>query len=345
MKKSLSLLILSLGLMGCNPSDSVMTEPTRSPITLLIEEQIQLAWQQLVAESTAYNQLTTDFCQPDATNDIGLLQAQWKKTMLRWQTSETLSQLMLEENMEGWRFQFWPDKKNLTGRKVEARVAAENPIPILSDSVILQGLSAAEYLLFDQQVLEALNQKPSAYCQFLIENSESILANSQELQQQWQSNGTFFTKAVALENATENPLSLDGWVLNTLDSQTARLKKELSLPFSDKRTNLYLAESWRSGQSLEHIRQVISTFHAMTALASQQTGNTHPEQWQEINNRLNSLSQSVDTLPHRFSEVIEQDKIEDLKQFKIQVDNLHASVVAVSKDLHVPLGFNSSDGD
>lgn len=345
MKKYIKLIILSLSLTGCDQFLPEKLDLSRPPMTILLEDQIQPRYTSLVSEASNLRNLASEFCLNPDNKNFGLLQQQWRTTMLSWQSAEAVSQLMLEENMEGWRFQFWPDKKNLTGRKVEERLKNKEPIPLLSDSVILQGLSASEYLLFDAKATDALALKKTEYCQFLLENTEALLANSMELQQDWETSGSFHNKLMAMERG-KNALGLNGWVLNSLDTQTARLKKELALPLGKSRTNLFMAESWRSRQSLENIRTVLAAFDALVALAIEQSANTEQAAvWQDIVLELDNLSLSIQNLPYDFTTAIEQGRTKELKQLKEQIYSLSTQIMKTAGQLEVPLGFNSSDGD
>ncbi len=340
MKKYLKLIILSLGLTGCDPFFPGRLDLSRSPMTVLLEDQIQPRYTSLVSEASNLRNLASEFCLNPDNKNFGLLQQQWRTAMLSWQSAEAVSQLMLEESMEGWRFQFWPDKKNLTGRKVEERLKNTAPTPQLSDSVILQGLSASESLLFD-----ALALKKTEYCQFLIENTEALFANSMELQQNWEKSGSYYIKLMAMERG-KNTLGLNGWVLNSLDAQTSRLKKELTLPLGNSRTNLFMAESWRSRQSLENIRTVLAAFDALVALAIEQSASQDQAAvWQDIVLELDSLSLSMQNLPYDFTTAIEQGRAEELRSLKEQINSLSTQIVKTASKLKVPLGFNSSDGD
>ena len=345
MKKYLTLIILSLALSGCDQFFPEKLDLSRSPMTVLLEDQIQPRYTSLVSEASNLRNLASEFCLNPDNKNFGLLQQQWRTTMLSWQSAEAVSQLMLEENMEGWRFQFWPDKKNLTGRKVEERLKSTAPVPIMSDSVILQGLSASEYLLFDSQANDALALKKTEYCQFLVENTEALYANSLDLQQNWEKSGNYYNKLMAMERG-QNALGLNGWVLNSLDAQTARLKKELALPLGKNRTNLFLAESWRSRQSLENIRTVLATFDSLVALAIEQSANQDQASlWQGIVLELDNLSLSMQNLPYDFTTAIEQGRTEELQQLKEQINSLSQQIVKTAGKLQAPLGFNSSDGD
>ncbi len=345
MKMYLKLIILSLSLSGCDQFFSEQLDLSRSPMTVLLEDQIHPRYTSLVSEASSLRNLASEFCLNPDNKNFGLLQQQWRTTMLSWQSAEAVSQLMLEENMEGWRFQFWPDKKNLTGRKVEERLKSKTPIPLLSDSVILQGLSASEYLLFDTKANNALALKKTEYCQFLIENTEALFANSMESQQNWEKSGSYYIKLMAMERG-KNALGLNGWVLNSLDAQTSRLKKELALPLGKNRTNLFMAESWRSRQSLENIRTVLVAFDALVALAIEQSASQEQAAvWQNIVLELDNLSLSMQNLPYDFTTAIKQGRADELRSLKEQINSLSTQIVRTASKLEIPLGFNSSDGD
>jgi predicted lipoprotein len=67
--------------------------------------------------------------------------------------------------------QFWPDKKNLVGRQVEQLVNGDKPVDAAAlgkSSVVVRGLSAYEYILFDSKPDVASAEQKARYCPLLV---------------------------------------------------------------------------------------------------------------------------------------------------------------------------------
>ncbi len=326
---------------GC----SQQTTGERSDFEALLIDQIQPRYTALVQQSENYSTAIREYCfQPNAER-LEHTRENWRSAMLSWQSAETVSQLMLAEDMEGWRFQFWPDKKNLTGRKVKQRVQQSEPLGLMSDSVILQGFSASEYLLFDSEVDFLETNRIKMNCVFLEANASAIVTNSTELQNRWINSGSYQKRLLALESET-GKLDMSGWVLNTLDVQIARLKRELSLPLGKKRPNLYLAESWRSQQSLQNIRESLTAMLSMVALTGARAGNEKQiALWADLSRQIIAVQALARQLPDGFSEAIDSGKLNELRHLEVELKVLGKQVVSGAKTLNVALGFNASDGD
>ncbi len=336
MKKYLKLIIVTAVLVGCDPFSQTDIEVARSPITVLLDDQIQPRYAHLVSQAAILREHSAGFCHNAENREVGLLQQQWRNTMLSWQAVAVVSELMLEENMDGWRMQFWPDKKNLVGRKIETRLKNKTPVALMSDSVILQGLSATEYLLFDAKAEPALAAKKAEYCRFLLDNTTALHTNASELMNNWQPAGSYYQKLMLLKQQ-ENALAF--WVLNSLDSQTTRLKKELGLPLGKQRSNPLLAESWRSGQSLANIRTVLATFAELIAVAAD------AKHMKELAHEVSDLSLTMQKLPDDFTTAFSQGKENELRKIQQQLNRLSEKISKTANSLGVPLGFNASDGD
>ena len=70
-----------------------------------------------------------------------------------WSALQPLQLGPLAEGNLAWQVQFWPDKKNLVARQVEellTRTPQLSQADLDQGSVVVQGLSAYEYVLFDQ---------------------------------------------------------------------------------------------------------------------------------------------------------------------------------------------------
>lgn len=111
--------------------------------TLLAE-----AGSQLEASAQAY-------CDAPDAEARTRLEDDWLEAYQAWQGVRFVDFGPIEQQSRAWQLQFWPDNKNLVGRKVQAWLNTDAPSTIeaiAADSVAVQGFPALEYLLFDEHM-------------------------------------------------------------------------------------------------------------------------------------------------------------------------------------------------
>ena len=159
----------------------------------------------------------------------------------------------LAEGNRAWQVQFWPDKKDLVGRQVE-QLLKNNPqvdaAALAKASVVVQGLSAYEYILFDSKIDLADAATKARYCPLL----EAIGTHQQQLAQdilaRWKNDGGMLTQMSKFPNdryadAHEAIAELLRVQVTALDM----LKKKLGTPLGRQSKGIpqpYQAEAWRS---------------------------------------------------------------------------------------------------
>ena len=120
--------------------------------------------------------------------ELESLKSQWHQTMVAWmalQGQERGPEKALEQS---WNIQFWPDKKNTTGRKMTALTGQSKTwtqAQISQQSVTVQGLGSVEWLLYDRASSLSSSQ---ATCQTGIAIAENIAANAETIATAWQTN-------------------------------------------------------------------------------------------------------------------------------------------------------------
>ncbi|MFT8162359.1 imelysin family protein, partial [Salmonella enterica] len=85
--------------------------------------------------------------------------------------------------------QFWPDKKNLVARQVTALLGAKPNLTqadLDGASVVVQGLSAYEYVLFDKTIDLGDSATKARYCPLLTSIGEHQQQLAAGVLQQWE---------------------------------------------------------------------------------------------------------------------------------------------------------------
>lgn len=141
-----SLAALALG--ACSPQDpqAVTSAAIAKQVILPTYSRWVEADRQLAVSALA-------FC--EGKENLDTARADFLHAQKAWAELQPLLIGPLAEGNRSWQVQFWPDKKNLVGRQVEQLVTANPQIDaaaLAKSSVVVQGLSAYEYILFDSKI-------------------------------------------------------------------------------------------------------------------------------------------------------------------------------------------------
>lgn len=174
-----SLAAIALG--ACSPQDpqAVTSAAIAKSVILPTYTRWAEADKQLAVSALAY-------CQGKETLETA--RADFLHAQKAWAELQPLLIGPLAEGNRSWQVQFWPDKKNLVGRQVEQLVIAQPQIDaaaLAKSSVVVQGLSAYEYILFDAKPDVANAEQKAKYCPLLIAIGERQKQLAEEILQGW----------------------------------------------------------------------------------------------------------------------------------------------------------------
>jgi predicted lipoprotein len=208
-------------------------------------------------EADQLSQSFSEYClssESEQATSKQMLKEQWHQTMHAWmalQGQERGPEKALEQS---WNIQFWPDKKNTTGRKMSAMTKQERlwtAEEVSQESVTVQGLGAIEWLLYDPA--SVLGQSESV-CQAGDAIAQNLSNNAEIIHRAWQ----------------ENPWkSLDDkqWqaeYISMLSNQLEYSMKKMSRPLANfGKPRPYFAESWRSETSMINLEANIAALQAL----------------------------------------------------------------------------------
>jgi len=268
----------------------------------------------------------------------------------------------LAEHNLAWRVQFWPDKKNLVGRQVE-QLLKKNPAPDVAtlekSSVVLQGLSAAEYILFDPAISLADSAQKSRYCPLL----QSIAQNQQNLSQSvleqlTEKDGLLAALGLFPNERYAEPIEAISALMQVNVTALDSLKKKLGTPIGRlNKGNLQpmQAEFWRSDMGLMTISAAIASSQALWE------GNMHlglrdlldaekdAALIERINQAFVQANQTVTAggIPPKLSKELKDDegraRLDALYEALNRLHRLHQQDLVST--LGIQLGFNANDGD
>jgi len=268
----------------------------------------------------------------------------------------------LAEHNLAWRVQFWPDKKNLVGRQVE-QLLKKNPAPDVAtlekSSVVVQGLSAAEYILFDPSINLEDSAVKSRYCpllQSIAQNQQNLSANV--LAQLDAKEGLLAAFSAFPNERYDEPLEAISELMRVNVTALDSLKKKLGTPLGRlNKGNLQpmQAEFWRSDLGLSSISATIAASQALwegnrgLGLRDLLKGSEHEALIPRIDQAFAQANQDVVAggVPPKLAKELKDEagraRLDKLYESLNRLHRLHQQELVTA--LGIQLGFNANDGD
>lgn len=265
----------------------------------------------------------------------------------------------LAEGNLTWQVQFWPDKKNLVAHQIE-NLLRQKPKLTQADldqaSVVVQGLSAYEYLLFDESLNLADASQRQRYCPLLIAIGKHQQTLSAEILQQWQGDAGMAVQLKRFPNSRyADAQEAIAEILRAKVSALDGLKKKLGVPLGQQSKGVpqpLQAEAWRSQSTLSNLAASLATAERLW-LGVRQDGirSLLSEDQAELARRLDqAFSDSrgqLAALQRPLDELLADKAGRDqLNAFYDSLDRLHRlHERELAKVLGIQLGLNAHDGD
>lgn len=301
------------------------------------------------------------FCASPGAQGLKKIQARWRDTMNAWQRLQWVRFGPITRDNDDWKLQFWPDKKNILQRKVQDILDGTDPITTESlarASVMVQGLSAQELLLFDP-AFATVERFSGRQCDLLLANTRLTARVVKRLAQQWEDpqwlrdwfnpNPRPGVTAAQIRNSE---------LLDAMLTQVERIKRDklgepLGLKTRDKKPNGYFAESWRSQHSLVNIRHNLQALQQLASpsegyglfllLKEKQQDTVAEELIIRLDNVDLALQQIHGPLQDAVTDVAQQDALQSSYRSVGELASFIKQKLAPA--LGLTLGFNASDGD
>lgn len=351
-RSPLGLILLCLTLTACSPSDP--QQQVSRALTDGVLLPIYSAWHEADRQLASSGQA---FC-VDQQNLAEARQA-FASAQSVWAAMQPAILGPLAQGNLAWQIQFWPDKKNLVARQVETLL---NSKPTLTStdldksSVVVQGLTAYEYLLFDPAIDLNNAEQKARYCPLLVaigEHQENLAA---EVLARWQSEDGMAAQLKNFPNAryADAPEAL-AELLRAQVSAIDGLKKKLGTPMGRQSKGLpqpYQAEAWRSNASLANLAASLASAERIWLGAEQDgiqalLGSDQESLKQRINAAYSDTRQRLAAAKRPLGELLADEagraELNALYESLSILHRLHE--VDLAKTLGIQLGFNAHDGD
>lgn len=281
------------------------------------------------------------------------------EAQLAWAGLQPLLVGPMGEGNRAWQVQFWPDKKNLVGRQVTALLKNKPDVTradLESASVVVQGLSAYEYILYDQAVDLSDDQTKARYCPLLQAIGEHQQQLGSDILQVWQSKDGMQAQLSSFPNERyAEPAEAIADILRVQVTALDGLKKKLGAPLGRQTKGYpqpFQAEAWRSDATLGSLDAAIAGAQQLWQ-GQPDKGMKHliPSDKADLAGRIEAAyattRQQLAGLDQPFSVLLAN---EGGRQ---QLDTLYSNIDALhrlhqgelAKALGVQIGFNAHDGD
>lgn len=344
--------LLGLALLGCGQQDP------RAKVSAALADGVLLpaynSWQE------ADRQLAVNaeaFCAGNA--DLGTARQAFLGAQSAWAGLQPLLVGPLAEGNRAWQIQFWPDKKNLVQRQVEALLKSKpqlNNDDLAKASVVVQGLTAYEYMLFDPALDLTQAEQKARYCPLLQAIGQHQQALAVQIMDEWQGKPGMAEQLKAFPNeryADANEAIAD--LLRVQVTALDGLKKKLGAPMGRQSKGIpqpYQAEAWRSAASLANLGAALANAELLwhgsnrdgiqTLLGDDQAdlANRIDAAYQDTRQRLAALDKPLGDL---LADEAGRAALNELYDSLNRLHRLQESELA--KALDVQIGFNAHDGD
>lgn len=346
------LALLTLALTACSPADpqQQVSRALSDGVLLPIYNAWSQADQQLAASGQA-------FCA--GSQSLSEARQAFSTAQSAWAAVQPALFGPLAEGNRAWQIQFWPDKKNLVARQVEALInknAALTPADLDKSSVVVQGLTAYEYLLFDPSIDLNNAEQKARYCPLIVAIGQHQQVLAADVLAQWQSKDGMAAQLKSFPNAryAEAPEAV-AEVLRTQVSAIDGLKKKLGTPLgrqSKGQPQPFQAEAWRSQASLANLAASLASAERIWLGAEQDgiqalLGSDQAPLKQRIDAAYSDTRQRLASAKRPLGELLSDDAgRSELNALYDSLNTLHRLHEAeLAKTLGIQLGFNAHDGD
>ncbi|MBR9903091.1 MAG: imelysin family protein [Gammaproteobacteria bacterium] len=305
---------------------------------------VEMQYAELSAASERLEASAARFCQGPDEALRQRLENDWLNAYQTWQAVRFIQFGPVEQNSRGWQLQFWPDRKNLVGRKVNGWLKATSALDaqaITGDSVAVQGFPALEYLLYDDAMDGQALSDPAA-CDLMQAITTHIADTTNALHRDWQAFGEHY---LGTSDYTETTLASAIQALELLEDK--RLGEPMGLKGAP--ANGYLAEAWRSGNSVRLVESSLEGLRTgflpgLTALLREAEALPLAEAFRDQLDK--TLAQAREQPSGLVLALDDEAAFRGLQSLYLDISQLrHLLGNEIAGELGLVRGFNSSDGD
>ena len=343
---------LGLLLSACAPSD-----PFAETSKALANEVLLPAYTQWAETNRRMAASSIAFCA--GNEELEDAREAFLQAQFAWAGLQPLLIGPMGEGNRAWQVQFWPDKKNLVGRQVTALLKNKPELTqadLEDGSVVLQGLSAYEYVLYDKAVDLSDSITKARYCRLLEAIGEHQQKLAASMLQEWKAEDGMVMQLSEFPN--ERYVESQEAIADLLRVQVTALdglKKKLGAPLGRQSKGFpqpFQAEAWRSDATLGSIDAALAgAQHLWQGSDDNGLKQLVPADQADLIKRIDAAyattRKHLTDIMLPFSELIADEAgRERLNVLYKEIDVLHRlHQTELARALGVQIGFNAHDGD
>ena len=216
MQRRSFLIALFAGLVAVSPAAPANAQSFdhKGLARLIVENHIRPGYYRLLEAARAFSAEAKAFCDAAPGQPTDTLKGAFRDLVLAWGRIEHMQFGPVMDERRHARVFYWPDRKGLGRRQVRTTLAKKDarsldPVSLADRSVALQGLGAAEILLFREGAEEFASPGPARdyRCGYLNAIAVNLVNIIEGVQSAW-NDGTGYA-AVFLTPGADNPAYLD----------------------------------------------------------------------------------------------------------------------------------------
>lgn len=243
----------------------------------IVQGHIVPRYRALAEAASGFSASAESLCASSPPRDLASARAAFHEALDRWMAVEHIRHGPVELFMRNFRIYFWPDRRSRGARQLRQLLQGRDPAILAPDvfksaSVAVQGLPAAEHLLFGADTAAKLaNAADGDYpCRLLAAIGRNVARMGADMAANWTEGPNAFVnelrrvggpdaRFVSHREATAE--FVKGMFASLQTMTDLKLDRVLGKSLAAARPRL--AESWRSGRSL---RNLIVNLEALMAL-------------------------------------------------------------------------------
>ncbi|MDX8520614.1 imelysin family protein [Mesorhizobium dulcispinae] len=321
---------------------------------------VRPAYASLDDHATSLTKAMHQLCATPSKRNLEAARADFSATVEAWSVAEIIAFGPIKENNRLERMLYWPDRKSIGLRQVQATLAAKDPsaadsAQLAGKSVAMQGLGALEYVLFGDGA-ETLAKKDEPYrCAYGAAVAGNIEAIAAEVRDAWNKPDGFASlwanpgpKNPLYRDGTEAVTELVGVFINELEMiRDVRLKGFLGAkPDADKPKQAIYWRSQNTAASLagnltgiDQLFQASKLGDALPADAQWMAGSIHIQ----LANGVATAKSVAGPIDKALADPALRDKLEHFALITSSLSTLIGT--RMTAEFGLTAGFSSLDGD
>ncbi|TBR45127.1 peptidase M75, Imelysin [Marinomonas agarivorans] len=335
-------------------ASTVSPSDWQSALNNLSHKIIAPSYAQFANSAAKLHTTTETLCHSANQASLTATQQAFTKNVKDWQTVQWLNFGPATLFMRYYSFAYWPDKKGLTQRQLRRLVKDKADIDSeefwRNASIAVRGLTAMEAILYRPDLDPIANPD---YCSLLTNISQYHAQSIHDIHTEWV-NGQF-QDWVFLDEDESGSLATAAFeqlVQKWLEHLSMVKETKLEQPLGwQQKSNIKLAEFFRSGQTLSSIQRNVQVYHdiyhagtpSLYSIALQH----NPTQAKQLEDSLKSNITEAAQLPTNLftDELTAKQRKEQVRKLVLSLSKTQKQLTILVTDLGFRIGFNSRDGD